>query len=222
MGLRSTPAEERGSPPPRSLLFFTPHEARTVEALMGRIMPDDELGPGAVEAGTVSYADQTLAGVEQDNQRIYRSGVQLLDAACRTRFGRPFVDCTPEDQDAIVADMAAGSLAAASSPAGDPGWSLAFFELLREHTLEGMFADPVARWQSRPRRLEAPRLSRPAAGLQPRGAAARCRDRAASGSTPPPTIRCARKANRHERDRGPSGCRASSASDLPVPRPRTR
>ena len=143
MGLRSTPAEERGSPPARSLLFFTPHEARTVEALMGRIMPDDELGPGAVEAGTASYADQTLAGVEQDNQRIYRSGVQLLDAACRTRFGRPFVDCTPEDQDAMVADMAAGSLAAASSPAGDPGWSLAFFELLREHTLEGMFGDPV-------------------------------------------------------------------------------
>ena len=174
MGLRSRPSEARSSPPPRPLLFFTPHEARTVEALMGRVMPDDDLGPGAVEAGTVSYADQTLADVEQANQRIYRSGVRLLDAASETRFGRAFADCGPEDQDAIVADMAAGSLAAEAPASEDPGWSLAFFELLREHTLEGMFGDPVhggnrdlAGWKL----LGYPG---PPTGLQPRGAATGC------------------------------------------------
>ncbi len=110
---------------------------------MGRIMPDDELGPGAREAGTMHYADQTLAGVEQDHQRMYRSGVQLLDASCRERFGRPFADCAPDDQDALVAEMAAGAVATQPWAAEDLGWSLAWFELLREHTLEGMFGDPV-------------------------------------------------------------------------------
>jgi hypothetical protein len=35
----------------RKLAFFTRQEAQTLEAAMGRILPADELGPGAVEAG---------------------------------------------------------------------------------------------------------------------------------------------------------------------------
>ncbi len=145
MSIGSTPAADLVSQAPagQSLRFFTPHEARTVEAVMGRIMPDDELGPGAVEAGTVSYADHTLAGVEQGNQTRYRAGVKLLDAACRARFGHAFADCGHVEQDAMVSDMAAGSVPPVTGAAEDLDWAVAFFELLREHTLEGMFSDPV-------------------------------------------------------------------------------
>jgi gluconate 2-dehydrogenase gamma chain len=41
--------------------FFTPHEARTVDALVGRIMPGDAADPGAREAGVVNYIDCLLA-----------------------------------------------------------------------------------------------------------------------------------------------------------------
>ncbi len=143
MSLRPTSSVDPELPPEGwAFRFFTPHEARTVEAVMARIMPDDDLGPGAVEAGTVYYADITLSGVELERQTVYRSGVNSLDAVCRSRYGRLFADCSPVEQDAIIGDMADGSLSASVAD-GDAGWDQPFFEVLREHTLEGMFSDPV-------------------------------------------------------------------------------
>ena len=52
-----TPTE----PPPRNILrVFTPHEARTVEALTARILPGTPDDPGAREAGVVTYIDNFL------------------------------------------------------------------------------------------------------------------------------------------------------------------
>jgi gluconate 2-dehydrogenase gamma chain len=53
-----TPAQ---APPADVLLFFTPAEARTVDALTARIMPGDANDPGAREAGVVTYIDNFLA-----------------------------------------------------------------------------------------------------------------------------------------------------------------
>ena len=48
--------------------FLTRAEAATAAAAMGRIFPDDELGPGAIAAGTVYYLDRALAGAESHLQ----------------------------------------------------------------------------------------------------------------------------------------------------------
>lgn len=70
-------------PPPGQLRVFTPHEARTVEALTARILPGTPDDPGAREAGVVFYIDGMLAFQEGFNEATYRSGpyVQTFDPA---------------------------------------------------------------------------------------------------------------------------------------------
>ena len=43
-------------------LFFTAEEAAFIEAAVARLIPKDELGPGALEAGVPRFIDRQLAG----------------------------------------------------------------------------------------------------------------------------------------------------------------
>lgn len=61
------------TPPSASRLrTFTPHEARTVDALTARILPGTADDPGAHEAGVVTYIDNMLAHAEGFNESTYR------------------------------------------------------------------------------------------------------------------------------------------------------
>ena len=60
-------------PPDLSKLrTFTPHEARTVEALTARILPGTPEDPGAREAGVTTYIDNMLAYQEGFTETTYR------------------------------------------------------------------------------------------------------------------------------------------------------
>lgn len=119
--------------------FFTRGEGRTIAAAMARIFPDDDLGPGARQAGAVYYLDRALAGAEHRMQQFYRSAIRRLDTIARQRFGNPFAVCSHTDQDALIGEMANDTLPGF----GEAPTSLAFFEALRAHTIEGIFSDPV-------------------------------------------------------------------------------
>ncbi len=106
---------------------------------MARIFPDDELGPGAIEAGAVFYLDRTLAGAEQYYQSLYRAAVLSVDKMARARYRDDFRNCTAAQQDAIIGDLATD----AAPEFGVAPTGLVFFELLRAHTLEGVFSDPA-------------------------------------------------------------------------------
>jgi gluconate 2-dehydrogenase gamma chain len=60
--------------PPQAgtLRFFSPHEARTIEAITARIMPGTPDDPGAREAGVVNYIDYMLSAREGFNEPTYR------------------------------------------------------------------------------------------------------------------------------------------------------
>jgi gluconate 2-dehydrogenase gamma chain len=61
------------TPPAASVLrTFTPHEARTVEALTARILPGTPDDPGAREAGVTTYIDNMLAYQEGFVETSYR------------------------------------------------------------------------------------------------------------------------------------------------------
>jgi gluconate 2-dehydrogenase gamma chain len=61
------------APPSAAILrTFTPHEARTVEALTARILPGTPEDPGAREAGVVTYIDNMLAYQEGFVESTYR------------------------------------------------------------------------------------------------------------------------------------------------------
>src|SRR5450830_1237076 len=47
---------------PRTLSYFTPTEFTFIEAAVSRLIPADELGPGAKEAGVTFFIDQQIAG----------------------------------------------------------------------------------------------------------------------------------------------------------------
>jgi gluconate 2-dehydrogenase gamma chain len=124
------------------LRFFTAAEARVIEAACSRIFPSDEDGPGAKEAGVVIFIDRQLAGpYGRDRYRytqgpfedappelgyqgkatpreIYREGLKTL---------KDFDRLAPEEQDARLQQIE----------------SSLFFSLLRRHTIEGMFSDPI-------------------------------------------------------------------------------
>jgi gluconate 2-dehydrogenase gamma chain len=124
------------------LRFFTEDEALIVAAAAARIMPSDESGPGAREAGVAIFIDRQLAGPwGRDGHRythepfdekaaaefgyqggappsqIYRQGLKQLAG---------FDDLTPSEQDAKLKSIEQGR----------------FFALLRQNTIEGMFCDP--------------------------------------------------------------------------------
>jgi gluconate 2-dehydrogenase gamma chain len=124
------------------LRFFTAAEAQVVQAACERIFPGDASGPGATEAGVAIYIDRQLAGPygsdkyrftqppfvesgpehgyqgKQNPGEIYREGIRELAS---------FAELPPDQQDkklrAIETSM--------------------FFRLLRQHTMEGMFSDPM-------------------------------------------------------------------------------
>lgn len=128
-----------GGVAPAALGFFTRDEAVTVEVAMGRIFPDDDLGPGAVAAGALIYLDRALTSADFRYQGLYRQGLKLLNTAAVDSCGRRFADCAPGEQDAMIDGLSRNTLfSAGCSPT-----ALALFEALRAHTIEGMFSDPV-------------------------------------------------------------------------------
>lgn len=166
-----TPAAQTTTapPPPASApargpdvyLFFTPAESAFVEAAIARLVPADELGPGAREAGVALFIDRQLAGAygsaakwymrgpwgESSPQQgyqlplapreLYRLAIAQIDAHVRQQHGRRFDQLAPADQDALLTDLDRGALKIADVPAK------AFFELLLGNTIEGFFADPI-------------------------------------------------------------------------------
>lgn len=131
-------ASEVVSAPERERLeTFTAAEADTVDAMLGRLIPADESGPGAIEARVLRYVDRALSGELADSRPAYAAGVAATDAYARSRFGEEFADLTAARQDTILDEMER-NVANGFSPS-----SRAFFDLIREHALQGMFGDPV-------------------------------------------------------------------------------
>jgi gluconate 2-dehydrogenase alpha chain len=120
------------------LLALNSHEARTAAAVFERLFPADEHGPGAAEIGVVQYVDRALAGAYRDHHETYRLGLAALDGAARALHGSTFADCTPDQQDSLLRALEVGELPDFATPPQG-----VFFELLRAHVQEGLFADPA-------------------------------------------------------------------------------
>jgi hypothetical protein len=110
--------------------------ARTLEAIVARLIPSDASGPGALEAGAARYIDRALGDALAAARETYTAGLAALDAYARSAAGRAFAELAPERQDALLADLEQNR---ATGFAPD---SATFFELVLAHTLEGTFGDP--------------------------------------------------------------------------------
>ena len=113
-------------------------EARTLEAISERIIPADQ-DPGAAWAGVVTYIDRQLAGPYRRLRKTYQWGISGTNRTSLARFGQPFADLAPQQQDAVLESMETGQAAVEY-------WkqvsAKAFFELVVNHTKQGFYGDP--------------------------------------------------------------------------------
>lgn len=119
--------------PPASALSAA--QRATLEAFLNRLVPKDELGPGAVECGAANYIDQSLGGALADEKTNFLDGLAAMDAYARSSQGAPFADLSADKQDAVLTAMDSGTAA------GFPN-ARAVFARFRRLALEGMFSDP--------------------------------------------------------------------------------
>ena len=118
--------------------FLNDEDAATVAAFTERLMPGAPGKPGARDAGVLNYIDLALAGAYADLQDFYRRGLTALDAYSRNTYKESFVRLDPARQDEVIAALEQGKATGFTWPTAQ-----AFFNTVRTHTMEGMFADPI-------------------------------------------------------------------------------
>ena len=159
------PAQVRGPHAvPGAYTFLMRTEARFIEAACERIIPSDELGPGAVEAGVPLFIDQQLQGkfglaakwymqgpwqegAEEQGyqlpltpQEVYRVCIPALDMYAEETYGAVFADLSGADQDDLIRALEAGELEIEPLPSTVLS---TFWELFYDNVMQGFFADPA-------------------------------------------------------------------------------
>ena len=142
--------------------WFTDAEAAFVTAAVARLIPADDLGPGAVEADVPTFIDRQLAGAYGRGERwymqgpwspglptqgyqtrltpagMYRAAIRATDAAVvRESHGGSFAKLAAADQDAFLQRLEKGDVALDGIDAK------AFFAQLLQNTMEGFWSDPI-------------------------------------------------------------------------------
>jgi gluconate 2-dehydrogenase gamma chain len=131
------PAVTPTAPPQlEALESLTALEADTLQAIVARLIPADENGPGAAEAGAAHYIDRALSGPLRGSREAYAAGLAALDAFALSSKGAAFVKLPTDQQDAILTDLENNAASGFSPDAAS------FFNLVRAHTIQGTFCDP--------------------------------------------------------------------------------
>jgi hypothetical protein len=117
---------------------LTEAERATLTALLERMFPADELGPGAAEIGAPDYISRALAGAYAELAPVYRRALAGLDQAARQTWGAPFAELAGEQQDSLIGRLERRQIAEI-----EQSEAVGFFELVWQHLREGLFADPV-------------------------------------------------------------------------------
>lgn len=141
--------------------FFTQEEAATIESIVERLIPADDLSMSGKDAGCAVFIDRQLAGTYGDFERLYmhgpfqngtpeqgdqspltprqryRIGLNALNDHCRNAHGAPFAQLDGDQRDQILGQLESNDIQL------DDIETPMFFEILLQNTMEGFFADPV-------------------------------------------------------------------------------
>jgi gluconate 2-dehydrogenase gamma chain len=135
--VESAAAQTPAAPPHREALeTLTAAEGDALEAIVARLIPSDENGPGAAEARAAHYIDRALTGPLRASRAAYADGLAALDAYAQSKKRAPFAKLSASDQDAVLTDIEK-NIATGFTPN-----AATFFNLLRTHTIQGTFCDP--------------------------------------------------------------------------------
>ncbi|HLY40353.1 MAG TPA: gluconate 2-dehydrogenase subunit 3 family protein [Terracidiphilus sp.] len=127
---------ESGSYVPK---FFNAHQYKTVQVLCETIIPADADGGGAIEGGAPEFID-LLTSENSEYQTRLAPGLAWLDSTCTSRFGKAFVDCSPQQQTQILDSIAFRKSAEEDESLEEP---VEFFSFLRSFTADGYFTSKI-------------------------------------------------------------------------------
>lgn len=160
-GMPSARAASRDQASPAAPAYLTASERAFVDAAVARILPSDDLGPGAREAGVTAFIDRQLAGeygraeswymqgpwrhgTEQQGYQLpltpaqlYRDAIAAIDEHARRRDGKSFAELAADEQDRLLDALDKDQLHLGDVPVHP------FFEMLVQNTVEGFLSDPI-------------------------------------------------------------------------------
>ena len=136
-------------------LFFSPQQYQMVEHLAEMIIPEDD-SPGAKQAGVAEFIDFMVANrapvstsrdirstddaiaAGNEAQNRFLAGLDWINARSHSEFKREFMDCTPEQQNSLVEELA---YKAKFKPTTESG--RAFFQMMRDYTVVGYYTTKI-------------------------------------------------------------------------------
>lgn len=119
--------QARTSSNPPKLKTLSAEEAGEIEAIAAAIIPSDE-SPGAREAGVVYFIDHALATFDSKKRAAYRDGLAVFQTKRREMF----------PASASIAALTPAEVIRLLTALEDTP----FFEMIRERTVIGFFANP--------------------------------------------------------------------------------
>jgi gluconate 2-dehydrogenase gamma chain len=147
---------------PYTPVYFHADEWAFIQAAVARLIPSDETGPGAIEAGVPEFIDRQMEGAfghaaiwymqgpfvpssplfgyqgKMPPREVYRAGIAATDAWCKQhKGGKRFAELDAATQDEVLKGLDGGTLQFAEVGAKD------FFTFLLQNTKEGYFSDPI-------------------------------------------------------------------------------
>lgn len=156
------PAPAGPASPPYTPVYFHADEWAFIQAAVARLIPSDETGPGAIEAGVPEFIDRQMEGAfghaaiwymqgpfvpssplfgyqgKMPPREVYRAGIAATDAWCKQqKGGKRFAELDAATQDEVLKGLDGGTLQFAEVGAKD------FFTFLLQNTKEGYFSDPI-------------------------------------------------------------------------------
>lgn len=119
--------------------FFDPAAYKALQSLCETILPTDADAAGAIEAGAPEFID-LLTSENAEYQSTLGDGLKWLESTCMTRFGKAYVECSPEQQEQML-DLIAYRKNAEQDATLIP--AIEFFSLLRKMTADGFFTSKI-------------------------------------------------------------------------------
>ena len=119
--------------------FFDAQQYKTLQSLCETILPADADSGGAIEAGAPEFIDLLTSENEEYEVKL-AIGLKWLDSTCTTRFGKAYLDCTPQQQKEILDLIAYRKSAEQDESLSQP---VEFFSFLRKFTADGFFTSKI-------------------------------------------------------------------------------
>ena len=127
---------------------LTEAELATLKTVMARLIPADTSSGGAVEARAYAYVDIALASTYAAQLPFYRQGLAAVASLAKAGGAASPALLPAKEMDALLARLEAGGVTESISGDAQQNLSFAdggksFFAMLRQHTVEGTFSDPI-------------------------------------------------------------------------------